>query len=196
MANLIDTSFFYGDLSIAQITDAPVANAVNRVINEREPELLLAFFGYELYKNYLAGITANTPKYIYLRDGNEFTNIFRAGKLDKWRGLKETVVAPVTGPPAVAGQYRSLIANYVYCRYMENNATQTTGTGEKKSNAQNAVDASPRGKIARAWNQMVTWNIELMHFILSNQADYPEFLSYYGSSCEFKNLITPKNPLF
>lgn len=193
MANLIDTSFFYGDLSIAQITDAAVANTVTRVINEREPELLLALFGYELYKNYQAGIIANTPKYIDIRDGKEYTN--RAGRLTKWRGLKETVVAPVIGPPAVAGQYRSLIANYVYYWHMRNNATASTGTGEKTAKAQNATDASPRQKMASAWNQMVQWNCKLVEFLLSNQSDYPEFLNHY--SCrELDNLLTTINPIF
>lgn len=193
MANLVDTSFFYGDLSIAQITDTAVANTVNRVINEREPELLLALFGYELYKNYQAGIIAETQKYIDIRDGKEYTN--RAGRLTKWRGLKETVVEPVVGPPAVAGQYRSLIANYVYYWHMRNNATVSTGTGEKTSKAQNAADASPRQKMSSAWNQMVQWNWELVEFIISNDTDYPEFLNYY-SNRELQNLLTTISPIF
>lgn len=192
MANLIDTSFFFGDLSIAQISDAAVVSTVNRVINEREPELLLALMGYELYKNYQAGV-AGTQKYKDIRDGKEYTN--RSGKLTKWRGLKETVVAPVDGPPAVAGQYRSLIANYVYYWHMRNNATASTGTGEKTSKAQNATDASPRQKMGSAWNQMVKWNRELVEFLLSNESDYPEFLKHYGCY-ELNNFLTTINPIF
>lgn len=79
-----------------------------------------------------------------------------------------------------AGVKKSLIANYVYWHWMADQATVTTGTGEKSSTAANAVDASPARKMVRAWNQMVDWNWELIEFLLSNPTDYPEFQNYYG----------------
>lgn len=75
---------------------------------------------------------------------------------------------------------KSLVANYVYWHWMADQATVTTGTGEKASAAANAVDASPARKMVRAWNQMVKWNLELVEFLLSNPADYPEFQNYYS----------------
>lgn len=190
---IIDTTYFYGELSIAQITDASISGTVTRFINQYEPKILMDLFGYELYKNYKAGIDATDQKYVDIRDGKEYTN--RAGKLTKWRGLKETITAPVTGPPAVAGQYQSLIANYVYYHYIRNEVSATTGTGEKTLNAQNAATASPRFKLARAWNQMVDWNCELVEFLLANETDYPEFLYHYSNRA-LQNLLTPVNPIF
>jgi hypothetical protein len=177
---LIDTSYFYGDLSIAQITNEAVEANVQRFIKQYEPELLADLLGYELYKNYLAGV-ATVQKYKDIRDGKEYTN--RAGKLAKWRGLKNNSIS------------QSLIANYVYYWYLRNEASITTGTGEKTANAQNASNASPRVKMTRAWNQMAKWNMELVEFLVSNQTDYPEFISYYGS-CELDNLLTTINPIF
>lgn len=175
---LIDTTYFFGDLSIAQITNEAVETSVQLLIKQREPELLIDLFGYELYKNYLAGV-ATEQKYKDVRDGKEYTT--RAGKLAKWRGLKNSTLS------------QSLIANYVYYWYLRDQASVTTGTGEKTAKAQNASNASPRVKMARAWNQMVKWNWELVEFLLSN--DYPEFISHYGS-CELENLLTDINPIF
>lgn len=180
---LIDTSYFYGDLSIAQITTEPVEASVKRFIALYETEVLTNLLGYELYKNYLAGVAANTQKYKDIRDGKEYTN--RAGRLTKWRGLVQKYGTEKFSP----------VANYVYFHWLRDQASTTTGTGEKSSNAQNATSVSPRYKMARAWNQMVQWNCELVEFLLSNQSDYPEFLNHYGD-CELNNLLTTVNPLF
>jgi hypothetical protein len=177
---IIDTSYFYGDLSIAQIENEAVEANVKRFIKQYEPELLTELFGYELYKNYLAGV-ATEQKYKDILNGKEYTN--RAGKLSKWNGLKNTTLS------------QSPIANYLYYWYLRDQASVTTGTGEKTANAQNASNASPRTKMARAWNQMVKWNCELVEFLLSNQSDYPEFLNHY-SSRELRNLLTTINPIF
>lgn len=168
MANLIDISFFFGELNIAQKTES--AGSVGLFIDELEPRLLTDLLGYELYKAFLTGIAAGSPaaKWLALRDGKEYTN--RAGHLTYWDGL---VFSKGTAK-------KSLIANYVYWFWMADQSTVTTGTGEKTSAAANAVDASPARKMVRAWNQMVQWNWELIEFLLSNEADYPEFMNYYG----------------
>lgn len=180
---LIDTSYFYGDLSIAQITEDSVDTVVKRFIALYEPEVLTNLMGYELYKNYLAGVTAGTQKYKDVRDGKEYTN--RMGRLSKWRGLKQKL----------GSDSFSLVANYVYFQYIKDQASSTTGTGEKISNAQNAIGTSPRFKMVRAWNQMARWNWELVEFLLSNQSDYPEFLTHY-CCLELKALISSINPVF
>lgn len=86
----------------------------------------------------------------------------------------------LTNSSATGTKKTSPIANYVYWHWMADQATVTTGTGEKASAAANAVDASPARKMVRAWNQMVDWNCELVEFLLSNPADYPEFQNHYG----------------
>lgn len=165
----IDSTYFFGPVLIPQNSDSAVSGSLQLFIDTKEPELLRQLLGYELHKAYTAGIAAGSPdaKWIAIRDGKEYTN--RQGYLDKWRGLKFT---DGTGK-------KSPIANYVYWHWMENEATVTTGTGEKKAANQNAVDASPAVKMVRAWNEMIDMNWELIEFLLSNQSDYPEFINYF-----------------
>ena len=168
MAALIDISFFFGNLSIAQKSDSAVSSSVLWFIEELEPKLLTDLLGYEFKKLYDAGITADTQKYKDIRDGKEYQN--RSGILTKWRGLKFTD----------GSAKKSLIANYVYWHYLENEATITTGTGEKIADNQNAINATAAQKMVRAWNEMVDWNKELIEFLLTKQTDYPEFINHYG----------------
>jgi hypothetical protein len=168
----IDSSYFFGPLTIPQKSDAAVSSSLTWLINELEPKLLTDLLGYELYKTYAAGIAVlPTPdaKWTDLRDGKEYTN--RSSILTKWKGLKYT-----EGTTAK----KSLIANYVYWHWMEKEASASTGTGEKVPNAQNAVNTSPIHKMVRAWNEMVCMNFELIEFLLSNQSTYPEFVNHYG----------------
>lgn len=166
----IDTSYFFGPITIANITDAAVVSSFNLFLSEYEEKLLTDLLGYDLSKKYKAGIASPTPdaKWTDLRDGKEYTN--RIGILQKWKGLKFTD----------GTAKKSLIANYVYYMYMRNNATVTTGVGEKIAKAQNAEAASSAYKMVNAWNQMVEWNWELSEFFLSNPASYPEFSDHYG----------------
>lgn len=70
---------------------------------------------------------------------------------------------------------QSPIANYVYFWFMKNNASQTTGMGEKNTNAENAGPGNPGLKMVRAWNEMSRWVMELRYFLRSNAAVYPEW---------------------
>lgn len=168
---LIDASYFFGPLLIAQKSDSSVAGSLSLFIDEYEEKLLSDLLGYELYKAYKAGIAVlptPDPKWTAIRDGLEYTN--RLGVLTKWKGLKfQDGTAK-----------KSLIANYVYWHWMQNEASYTTGTGEKVAGNQNAVNASPVPKMVSAWNQMVDWNRELVEFLLSREADYPEFQEQYS----------------
>jgi len=170
MANLIDISFFFGNLHIAQKSDAAVSSSLNWFIDEYEPRLLTDLLGYELYEAYKTGIAAGSPdaKWTDLRDGKAYTN--RAGITVKYQGLKWSI----------GGSKKSPIANYVYWYWMENQVSDSTGTGEKVTDAQASAGVSPATKMIRAWNQMADWNRELLEFLLSNETDYPEFTDHYS----------------
>lgn len=159
----INTSYFYADLSIAQISQAEISAAVTEFIDSKERELLIRLLGYELFKAYTAGILVSTQKYKDIRDGKEYTDSL--GRLSKWNGLAFTVGTSKKSP----------IANYVYWHYIRDNYTFTTGSSEKKTDI--AINASPDAKLVRAWNEMVRWNFELLDFLTVNVADYPEYES-------------------
>lgn len=157
----IDTSYFYGDLTIAQISQASNAAALQIFIDAKEEELLTKLLGYPLLKLYKAGITANTQIYEDIRDGKEYTDSL--GKLTKWVGLAFTI----------GTAKKSLIANYVYWHWIRDNYSFTTGSSEKKTDL--AINALPDEKLVRAWNEMVNWNTALYEFLTVNIATYPDF---------------------
>lgn len=164
MANLIDTSFFYGKLLIAQSTEPSVALSITKAIDIFEPEFMLKLLGYELYKVFKAELTPSiSDRMKGLRDGAEYQN--RYGILDRWKGLKFTD----------GSGNRSPIANFVYYWYTRNNATKTTGTGEKNVGSKNSTNSDSVNKQCSAWNEMATWCNELWEFLYVNQDIYPEY---------------------
>lgn len=155
---IIDASYFYGQLSIPQITDAAVIANLNWFINEYEPKLLTNLLGYELYK-----FTVDNPSdadVLKLINGTDY------GDNKHWNGLKFG-----TSPLK-----KSLIANYVYYWWMRNNMSQTTIGGEKESKAENAIGSSPRYKMVRAWNDMVEMNIQLRDYLNASLEFYPTYV--------------------
>lgn len=162
MANIIDHTYFVRDLGIGQGEDTTVQSNLTTFIDKYEQRYLLDLFGYRFKKLYDEGITANTPKYISIRDGVEYTNI-RYGILDKWRGFKD------------ATNKISPIANYVYYWYERDQISKTMGDGEFINRNEKKLAVSPADKMQRAWNEMVCWNKEFWEFMWSSQDTYPEF---------------------
>jgi len=78
---------------------------------------------------------------------------------------------------------QSPIANYIYYWYRRAGATQDTGIGEVRTNAENATNQDPNQKMATAWNEMSGMIAEFIEFMdvnasLSPQV-YPEWLWVY-----------------
>lgn len=184
MQNLISISFFVGDLNIPNTDTTSIEERVNYFINKYESALLKDVLGYDLWKAFTEGLeeVSVDQKWIDLRDGKEYVSL--NGRNKKWRGLVETVVAPVEEDleadpvvQAVAGQYQSFIANYIYYWYQRFNLSQSTGIGEVKTNAENATNADASHKMVTAWNEMVDWIKELIDFLDSDTDSlYPEWL--------------------
>jgi len=106
-----------------------------------------------------------------LGDGNVF------GDDEQLVSQFEQRTDPINAPD-VAGQ-ESCIANYVYFKYKQNYATQTTDFGEVVTQAENSRNASPRKKMASAWNAMHYWVKEFCEFMEATQNTdptiYPEW---------------------
>jgi hypothetical protein len=176
---LIDTSYFFGNLSIPQVTNSAVDAELSSYIESLETDFLQHLLGYGLWKAYDAG-TAPVTRWTDLESGKEYTNKF--GYLAKWKGLLFEV----------GDTKKSPIANYVYFHFMKDHVTTSTPGGEKGLKTQNADPASSRLKLARAWNEMIGWNRELVDFMEMNLTTYPEF----NISEDRTELITTINPLF
>lgn len=73
----------------------------------------------------------------------------------------------------------SCIANFVYYWYYRSLASQSTGIGEVQTNAENAINISPRHKMISAWNEMHRWVREFVEFMQATQDrspnTYPEW---------------------
>lgn len=151
--SFIDKTYFYGELSIAQLSQPAVAASLQSILDFREQQLLSALMGYNLYNDFMAGIVVMpTPDALWkdIRDGKEYTYF---GNKVKWPGLAFTI----------GTSKKSLIANYVYYWYIRDNHSWTTGGGEKKTEI--AINVMPNLKLVRAWNEMVQWNNSLKMFL-------------------------------
>lgn len=71
---LIDKTYFKGSISLAQLGQADVVNNLNVFINQHEPLLLQACLGYELWEDFVAGLSEPIidQKWLDIRDGATF----------------------------------------------------------------------------------------------------------------------------
>lgn len=175
MATIIDSSYFFGDLYIPQITEPSVLATVNKYIVKYEPEFLQDVLGYTMAKNINA--------YPFLLNGAEFNNPYKGGAPDNWKGLKVDLGS---------GKYWSIIANYVYVRYMQDNISFSTGSGEKVIDQQTSKTVSPVMKIKRAWDEMAKEIQTLIGFLQSDRLTYSSYQYSYTKS----SLTRIMNPLF
>lgn len=172
MANLIDNTFFFGEINIAQLNVQAVQDNINDFIAKYEPKYINEVLGYAFAKLYNAGITANEQRFLDIRDGKEFTNC--EGYTDKWNGFTNS-------------DKLSPIANYIYYWYIRTNTTYSSGIGEVQPTTENGTIVTPYGKLYHAWNEMVEAEKILYDFLQNIKDDdgnliYPEF-----DICQVKN---------
>lgn len=75
--SLIDSSYFVGPLTIAQLGQPGVVNNLNLFINRCEPQILEAALGYDLWQDFITGLSQSVidPKWLALRDGVTFKTV-------------------------------------------------------------------------------------------------------------------------
>jgi hypothetical protein len=148
----IDSSYFVGELNIAQLGQRTVQIKLDLFISKREPEYLKTVLGFELYKAFNEGLEVDpiATKWTDLRDGADYTDA--SGLLQHWDGF-------------VNDELSSPIANYVYYWFTRDNASKTTATAEKEDKTEGTVNVGPAMKQARAWNEMVCMNYKLHQFL-------------------------------
>lgn len=163
MPNLINSSFFVGELSIPNLQQETVSENLDYFITKYEKECLVGALGYPLYKLLQASEGAMEQRIKDLLDGVEYE---LNGKLTKWEGIKH-------------GDY-SFVANYIYWFFMKNNATHTTGVATTKQNAAASISVSPAEKMIAAWNSMADSVNQMILFLRNRKNEdgtlvYPEF---------------------
>ena len=141
MANLIDKTYFVGDISLpSQKLDGTLSN-IDSYITKYEKEILMQLLGYDLYKDFIANPT--DARWVEFKDGAEYTVKSGASEYTvKWNGLVNTDLV-------------SLIAYYIYFNYMRDLVTHTSGIGEVLSASENAARITPSDKMVHAWNEHI-----------------------------------------
>ena len=148
MANLIDSTYFIGEIALpAQVLTGDLAD-INPFIVKFEREALIDLVGYTLYKQLAAAIDAGGPNYSATKwkrliTGHEYEiTYFGDTHLVKWNGL-------------INSEKDSLLAYYIYNKYVRYHVTHTSGFGELIQNAENAVKTSPAVRMVNAWNRFI-----------------------------------------
>lgn len=146
---LIDSTYFENSNIVANINEpdpnAKTDNVLDLDIVKGERDVLSFAFGFEMwedFKQYItAGIAPNTPQnYLDIIEGKVY---LKDGKKCYWEGL----ILPETK--------ESLLADYVYCMYHDNNQTQTTGIGEVSVDNKVGNRVSMIPKITKVWNRFI-----------------------------------------
>jgi hypothetical protein len=177
MPNIIDSTYFVRKINIPNIDasvnprNAPILERLNSFIDQYEPECLVNILGYELYKVVKSETSQRVSDLI---NGAEFTD--DEGRFRKWRGL---VYEPKV----------SLIANYVYYKFQEDSAKQTTGVSTSVNKTASGDSKSPEYKMLDAWNFFSSETREMVSFLwnknrLSPEV-YPEFNYRYNETLYF-----------
>jgi len=145
MANLITSAYFIGEISLpGSALTGDLADIAPYII-KYEREALIKLLGYTLYKELKAEIDAEsyTEKWNRLVNGHEYEITYMGEThLVKWNGL-------------INSELVSLLAYYIYYKYVSFHVTQTSGIGEFISQAENSVKVSPSQKMVNAWNRFV-----------------------------------------
>lgn len=148
MANLIDKTYFIGEISLpGRALDGDYAD-ISPYIVKYEREALIELVGYTLYKQLKAAIDTGGPDYSHERwkrliTGHEYEITFNGDThLVKWNGL-------------INDDKISLLAYYIYYKYVRYHVTFTSGYGELIQNSENSTKVSPTQKLANAWNRFI-----------------------------------------
>ena len=159
---LIDNTYFENRLiAVPNQGREQILSDLNSYIEFKEDEYLINVLGYELNKEFQAGLLEATvlQKWKDLRDGAEFTY---CNKLYKWTGFVNAIKD-------------SPIAYYTYYYYVRENNQSLQAVGVVFSQTENSNRVSPMLKLVDAWTYMVRKNRLLKMFLEVNEADYSTY---------------------
>jgi hypothetical protein len=139
----IDSTYFIGEINIP---GASTDLGLTQAIDQYEKEILIALLGYKLYSLLIADLLNGIPqtqKYLDLINGKEFTHSFKGEDITlKWEGLKNS------------GKL-SLIAYYVFYKYVERDVSRFYGTGISMAAPGSGWERiSSVNKLCEVWERM------------------------------------------
>jgi len=140
----IDSTYFVGEINLPNTRDN--ANSITQAIDQYEKEILIKLLGYKLYSLLIADLdVAKKPQSQIFKDlvnGAEFDHSFRNETiLLKWNGL-------------VNPECQSLIAYYIYYKYVEREVTHLSGIGTILPGSEKGGRVSSVNKMVNAWDRM------------------------------------------
>lgn len=147
MANIIDTSYFVGDIEIANAASQPeITTDVEHSIKIYEKEVLMDLLGYNLYKELQTWLATpvSGDKFYKLVNGEDFSFSVDGRVVNAhWDGLK-------------GENKKSLIAYFVYFMHRRKRATYMAGTSQEvKPASENSTSVNLIDKLVDIWNEFV-----------------------------------------
>ena len=147
---LINASYFVNELLIPNLSDYDESYNINGLIQDCSHSFLESFLGREIYKELVSNLNAEqtalkpnaAEKWDNLVNGCDYEY---QGQTRYFKGL---IYKRGTIP-------KSLLAQYVYIKYIEQNTTQLTPTGDVRPDSQNAVNVNSSQRYANAWNNFL-----------------------------------------
>lgn len=169
MANITDFTYYTGKKFIPNINNlnteiAGVPNSGNDLqlfIDKYERQLLIDFLNIDLY-NELNTALDDLPnadvKWRNLVEGVEYTKDSKKYRFDGLRGNEKD----------------SLVAYYVFCKYLENDESYYSTTGTIKADAANSNNFTPTRKYQFSWYEF------LEKYQNEDRGNYPKEIYYDG----------------
>jgi hypothetical protein len=165
MANLINDEYFIRDIAIPNLNKEDNLSALNSAIELYQEEVLKDVLGWRLYSLFIADPDSE-QRFIDIRDGKEFTFDFDGYTITrKYDGLANA-------------KLESLIAYYVYFKYVGNRASHLGGVGANVPSTENANRIDPNYKTVNAWDRFVDLAGEPL---IIEEYQKPPYLKYYSN---------------
>lgn len=160
---IIDHTYFTQKLSLPQRGNSEGQDLITDFIETYEEEYLKKVLGYDLWLAFSTGIAGSPGGYdqrwIDLLEGKAFTYL---SKNYNWDGFETMIKTP--------------IANYVYYKWTEDQASNNTLVGTAVQVVDNNSRVNAVSKMVDAWNRMVDMNKTLWMFLKSDPDVYPEWV--------------------
>lgn len=145
--SIIDTTFFVGELNIANTDTEAASSYLQLFIDKYEAAYLRILLGADLYARYVAGINlVPIPS--------------------EWTDLQNQLVT-IDGTSKV-----SPIANYIYFFFIRRATYSNSGTGLTQPKYENATAIDSKIETSRAWNEMAVLSFKVYKYLKANATIY------------------------